>query len=101
MILRLTSLPGRDTALYYGAGPAPYVNITDDDDMPIPAFGPIALDPLAEQNATTGNAAPSPAKPAARTKPASAALAAREYRQDQEREEGAATVDLMSTSSAR
>jgi hypothetical protein len=44
VILRTTSLPGRDAALYYGAGAAPYVNITDDEDMPLPAFGPIALE---------------------------------------------------------
>ena len=34
VILRTTALPGADVALYYGAGPAPYVNIVDDEDMP-------------------------------------------------------------------
>ena len=32
--------------LYYGAGLVPYVNITDELDMPIPAFGPIRIEPL-------------------------------------------------------
>ncbi len=44
VVLWTTSIPGRDAALYYGAGPAPYVNILDDDDMAIPAFGPIVPD---------------------------------------------------------
>jgi hypothetical protein len=44
VILRTTSMPGRDVALYYGPGAAPYVNITDDEDMPLPAFGPIVLE---------------------------------------------------------
>jgi sialate O-acetylesterase len=29
--------------LYYGAGSVPYVNIVDDNDMAVPAFGPIEL----------------------------------------------------------
>lgn len=41
VILRTTALPGPGVALYYGAGPAPYVNIVDDADLPLPAFGPI------------------------------------------------------------
>jgi sialate O-acetylesterase len=41
VILRTTALPGPGVALYYGAGPAPYVNIVDEADMPLPAFGPI------------------------------------------------------------
>ena len=44
VILWTTTLPAADVALYYGAGPAPYVNIVDDDDMPLPAFGPIAVE---------------------------------------------------------
>ena len=43
VILWTTGAPS-DVALYYGAGTAPYVNIVDDDDMPLPAFGPIALE---------------------------------------------------------
>ena len=41
VILWASSLPGPDVALYYGAGPAPYVNIVDDEDMALPAFGPV------------------------------------------------------------
>ncbi len=41
VILRTTTLPDRDIALYYGPGPSPYVNIVDDADTPLPAFGPI------------------------------------------------------------
>ena len=44
MILRTTALPVKGVGLYYGAGPAPYVNITDEEDMPLPAFGPIVLE---------------------------------------------------------
>jgi sialate O-acetylesterase len=44
VILRTTALPSPGVALYYGAGPAPHVNIVDDDDMPLPAFGPIFPD---------------------------------------------------------
>jgi sialate O-acetylesterase len=40
VILRTTSLPNQDVLLYYGAGAAPYVNIVDQNDMPLPAFGP-------------------------------------------------------------
>lgn len=42
-ILRVTSLPKQDVVLYYGAGAAPYVNIVDDNDMPVPAFGPVEV----------------------------------------------------------
>jgi len=41
VILWTTKMPDQDVALYYGAGPAPYVNIVDDADMPLPAFGPV------------------------------------------------------------
>jgi sialate O-acetylesterase len=44
VILWTSTAPGKDVALYYGAGPAPYVNIVDDDDMAVPAFGPIAIE---------------------------------------------------------
>ena len=44
VVLWTTAIPGQDAALYYGAGPAPYVNIVDDDDMAVPAFGPIVPD---------------------------------------------------------
>ncbi len=44
VVLWTTAIPGQDAALYYGAGPAPYVNIVDDDAMPVPAFGPIIPD---------------------------------------------------------
>ena len=30
-----------NTKLIYGGGQNPYINIVDDRDMPIPAFGPI------------------------------------------------------------
>jgi hypothetical protein len=43
VILHSTGAPSQDLALYYGAGPAPHVNIVDDNDMPLPAFGPIAV----------------------------------------------------------
>jgi sialate O-acetylesterase len=43
VILWTTTMPGPDVDLYYGAGPAPYVNIVDEADMPLPAFGPIKL----------------------------------------------------------
>ena len=44
VILRLRSpLPEGPAELIYGAGMNPYVNITDDKDIPIPAFGPLAL----------------------------------------------------------
>ncbi|HEY2837970.1 MAG TPA: sialate O-acetylesterase, partial [Pirellulales bacterium] len=41
VVLWTTTMPGDDVALYYGAGAAPYVNIVDDADMPLPAFGPV------------------------------------------------------------
>ena len=44
VILWTTTVPGRDVVLYHGAGPAPYVNIVDDEDMPLPAFGPIVVE---------------------------------------------------------
>jgi sialate O-acetylesterase len=40
-ILHVAIENDRDVVLYYGAGMAPYVNIVDDNDMPLPAFGPI------------------------------------------------------------
>jgi len=40
-ILHVAFENDRDVVLYYGAGMAPYVNIVDENDMPIPAFGPI------------------------------------------------------------
>lgn len=43
-LLRVT-LPQREgVVLYYGAGAAPYVNLVDESDMAVPAFGPIALE---------------------------------------------------------
>ena len=44
VILRATTLPDQHAGLYYGAGPAPYVNITDDEDMALPAFGPVFVE---------------------------------------------------------
>jgi sialate O-acetylesterase len=43
VILRTTSVPNQDVVLYYGAGAAPYVNIVDENDMPLPAFGPAEI----------------------------------------------------------
>lgn len=43
VVLHTTTAPTADTALYYGAGVAPYVNLTDEADMPVPAFGPVSV----------------------------------------------------------
>jgi sialate O-acetylesterase len=43
LILKATLNQKDDLALYYGAGTNPYVNIVDENDMAIPAFGPIEL----------------------------------------------------------
>ena len=43
VILRTTSAPNQNVVLYYGAGAAPYVNIVDENDMPLPAFGPAEI----------------------------------------------------------
>ncbi len=43
VILHLSQPATSATSLIYGSGSAPYVNITDDNDMPIPAFGPIDI----------------------------------------------------------
>jgi sialate O-acetylesterase len=45
VVLHLTSPPGPDVALYYGAGVAPYVNIVDETEMSLPAFGPVEVKP--------------------------------------------------------
>jgi hypothetical protein len=45
VILHATSALRETVALYYGAGVAPYVNIVDDNDMPVPAFGPVSVQP--------------------------------------------------------
>ena len=42
-ILRYARDRDRKVLLYYAAGAVPYVNIVDDNDMPVPAFGPVAL----------------------------------------------------------
>jgi len=45
-VVVMTTASGCDFAnfqLYYGAGVAPYVNIVDEADMAVPAFGPIGL----------------------------------------------------------
>jgi len=41
LILNLSRPPSPAVALVYGSGSCPYVNITDENDMPVPAFGPI------------------------------------------------------------
>jgi sialate O-acetylesterase len=43
VVLHVVREPNRPVALYYAAGAAPYVNITDENDMPLPAFGPAEL----------------------------------------------------------
>ena len=43
VILRVARQQNREVVLYYAAGAAPYVNIVDDNDMPVPAFGPLEL----------------------------------------------------------
>ena len=43
VILRVAKDPNREVVLYYAAGAAPYVNIVDENDMAIPAFGPIEI----------------------------------------------------------
>ena len=42
-LLRLNKPITEPAFLYYGAGLMPYVNITDDRDIPIPAFGPVEV----------------------------------------------------------
>jgi hypothetical protein len=42
-IRHLASPLDPDVVLYYGAGGAPYVNVVDKHDMPVPAFGPIEV----------------------------------------------------------
>lgn len=44
VILRLGSPLEKPAQLYYGGGINPYVNIVDEKDIPIPAFGPVDLD---------------------------------------------------------
>lgn len=41
VILWSASPPNDDVVLYYGAGVAPYCNVVDENDMAIPAFGPV------------------------------------------------------------
>ncbi|HEX4069656.1 MAG TPA: hypothetical protein VHX68_00740, partial [Planctomycetaceae bacterium] len=43
VILKTTSATNQNVVLYYGAGAAPYVNIVDESDMPLPAFGPAEI----------------------------------------------------------
>jgi sialate O-acetylesterase len=43
VILSVARQQNREVDLYYAAGAAPYVNLVDDNDMPLPAFGPIEL----------------------------------------------------------
>jgi sialate O-acetylesterase len=42
-VLRVASGERRGLQLYYAAGAAPYANLTDENDMAVPAFGPIEL----------------------------------------------------------
>jgi sialate O-acetylesterase len=44
VVLRLGSPLEKPVQLYYGSGMNPYINIVDEKDIPIPAFGPIDLD---------------------------------------------------------
>lgn len=43
-ILHVIGVVDRKASLYYGAGAAPYVNITDENDMGLPAFGPVKVE---------------------------------------------------------
>ena len=43
VVLSVARAQNRAVVLYYAAGAAPYVNIVDDNDMAVPAFGPIEL----------------------------------------------------------
>jgi sialate O-acetylesterase len=61
VILRTTSVPDQNLVLYYGAGAAPYVNITDENDMPLPAFGPVEI------KANTSDESPAAGRTAAST----------------------------------
>ena len=45
-ILRLNRPMTEPVLLHYGSGLVPYVNITDELDIPVPAFGPIRIEPL-------------------------------------------------------
>ena len=47
VILRHDPPIGEPIDLYYGAGLNPYVNIVDEKDIPIPAFGPVEIKPAA------------------------------------------------------
>jgi len=40
----LDTVKSRNVVLYYGAGSAPYVNIVDQNDMAVPAFGPVEIE---------------------------------------------------------
>ena len=43
VVLRATGPLGEGTSLMHGAGMDPYVNIHDEKDVPIPAFGPVVV----------------------------------------------------------
>jgi sialate O-acetylesterase len=43
-ILSISGSADRKSSLYYGAGVAPFVNITDENDMGLPAFGPVKVE---------------------------------------------------------
>ncbi len=43
LIVHLSRPPNPTVALIYGSGSTPFVNITDENDMPVPAFGPVDI----------------------------------------------------------
>jgi hypothetical protein len=49
VILRYFPLMTQPVDLYYGGGIAPYVNIVDAKDIPLPAFGPVEILPAGKR----------------------------------------------------
>ena len=48
VVLKLAGRPPKGSSLWYGHGLDPYCNLTDEMDMAVPVFGPIALDDVIE-----------------------------------------------------
>lgn len=59
VVLKLNGAIPAGAYLWYGYGLDPYCNLTDQADMAVPAFGPVALDEVAEIKAPAVAAAPS------------------------------------------
>ena len=66
VVLKLNGAVPEKSYLWYGYGLDPYCNLTDQADMAVPVFGPIALDEVAELKApAVASAAAAASKPAA------------------------------------